>query len=574
MQVVNTNAASLFSQRMTSRSSGALQTSLQRLSSGLRINSARDDAAGMAISERMTSQLRGLTVAVRNANDAVSALQTAEGALQAMSSNVQRIRELGLQAANSTLSRTDRDALQSEVSQLLAEIDRISTDTAFNSQAVFDSSGNGSLESDVSKRAVVDGLRDRWLQAAEERIDEFYGLRGDGANLEIVLDDTPDPRYAAFVSGTVDGATGKIVNQELHIDMADFVPANPPNGGNAPFYSDRIIAHEMVHAVMGRTTSMAGLPTWFLEGAAELIHGADERVENDLAVAGGGVTGANALVAEISNAWTGSSAQYSSGYLAARYLHDVIKQDGGSGIKDVMSYLAGNGGAGLDDALANVASSGRFASEAAFLADFTAVSGNGSAYLQDLDGSGALGNEDTGAIGGADADAGEVLTATSVIKDTSRYSDDPLAGFVEQWPVGHDVQFAGSSGTRLAYQVGADRGQVIETTQLKVSVTLLGLDDVDLRESPGKAIVRSDAALDYINSARAELGAMQSRLESAIASNEVALESVSAARSRIRDTDMASETAELTRANIMQQASLAMLAQANSAPRDVLQLLQ
>ena len=150
----------------------------------------------------------------------------------------------------------------------------------------------------------------------------------------------------------------------------------------------------------------------------------------------------------------------------------------------------------------------------------------------------------------------------------------PLAGFAEEWPDGHDVTFAGSSGEQLAFQVGTERGQVISTSRLRISVEALGLSDIDLRESTGKAIVRADAALDYINSARAELGAAQSRLESAIASNEVALENVSAARSRIRDADIASQTAELTRSTILQQAAVAMLAQANSAPRQVLQLLQ
>ena len=372
----------------------------------------------------------------------------------------------------------------------------------------------------------------------------------------------------------MDGGSGRIVNQELHIDMEDFVPPNPPNGGTAPFYNDRIVAHEMVHAVMGRTTSMAGLPTWFLEGSAEFIHGADERVAADLAAAGGGSAGANTLVGLLNGSWGGSSAEYSSAYVATRFLHQAIKDGGGEGIRDVMTYLSENIGSNLDDALANVASSGQFSTEADFLTAFTAADGAGSLYLQNLSDSGALANDDTGAIGGADADAGEVLTAESVIDDTSRYSDDPLAGFVEAWPEGHDVSFAGSSGESLAFQVGTERDQTIDVSRLRISVNALGLADIDLTESPGKAIVRADAALEYINSARAELGATQSRLESAIASNEVALENISAARSRIRDADIAVETAELTRSTIMQQASLAMLAQANSQPRAVLALLQ
>src|SRR5688572_497492 len=137
-QVINMNIASMNAQRNLNQSQSALQTSLQRLSSGLRINSAKDDAAGMAISERFTSQIRGLNQAARNANDAISLSQTAEGALGEVANNLQRIRELAVQSANATNSASDRTALQNEVSQLVAEIDRVATQTAFNGVKLLD----------------------------------------------------------------------------------------------------------------------------------------------------------------------------------------------------------------------------------------------------------------------------------------------------------------------------------------------------------------------------------------------------------------------------------------------------
>ena len=137
-QIINTNIMSLNSQRNLNRSQGALQTSLQRLSSGLRINSAKDDAAGLAISERFTSQIRGLTVAARNANDGISLAQVAEGALQEASNILQRVRELAVQAINATNSPSDRAALNLEVGQLTAELDRIARSTAFNGQKILD----------------------------------------------------------------------------------------------------------------------------------------------------------------------------------------------------------------------------------------------------------------------------------------------------------------------------------------------------------------------------------------------------------------------------------------------------
>ena len=139
-QVINTNVASLNAQRNLTTSQGQLATALQRLSSGLRINSAKDDAAGLAISERFTTQIRGLNQAVRNANDGISLAQTAEGALGETGNALQRIRELAIQSANSTNSASDRAALNAESSQLLAEVQRIAQSTQFNGQNILDGS--------------------------------------------------------------------------------------------------------------------------------------------------------------------------------------------------------------------------------------------------------------------------------------------------------------------------------------------------------------------------------------------------------------------------------------------------
>src|SRR6201991_611676 len=137
-QVINTNVLSLNAQRNLTTSGTQLAQALQRLSSGLRINSAKDDAAGLAISNRMTTQINGLNQAVRNANDGISLAQTAEGALSEVTSNLQRIRELAIQAANATNSASDRAALDLEVQQRLAEVDRVAQTTSFNGQKILD----------------------------------------------------------------------------------------------------------------------------------------------------------------------------------------------------------------------------------------------------------------------------------------------------------------------------------------------------------------------------------------------------------------------------------------------------
>mgnify|MGYP000895549526 FL=1 len=148
-QTINTNTMSLNAQRNLSSSQGSLATSMQRLSSGLRVNSAKDDAAGLAIAERMNAQVRGMNVAVRNSNDGISMMQTAEGAMGKIGDNLQRIRELAVQSANGTLSQTDRDSLQAEVDQLQSEISRTVDSAKFNGVALFDGTDGGSISFQV-----------------------------------------------------------------------------------------------------------------------------------------------------------------------------------------------------------------------------------------------------------------------------------------------------------------------------------------------------------------------------------------------------------------------------------------
>ncbi|HEX5840981.1 MAG TPA: hypothetical protein VFY62_00745, partial [Pseudomonas sp.] len=181
MLTVNTNIASLFTRRQLDNNSTALATSLQRLSTGQRINSAKDDAAGLQISNRLTSQIRGLNVAVRNANDGISLLQVAEGALQSMTSALQRVRELGLQAMNGSNGIQERAALDQEAQQLLQEIDRVNETTSFAGRKVFAQTQN-SLLGNLDRRAIINGLKGYWLNEAEARVLEFYGIKGDGAS--------------------------------------------------------------------------------------------------------------------------------------------------------------------------------------------------------------------------------------------------------------------------------------------------------------------------------------------------------------------------------------------------------
>lgn len=188
---IQTNLPSLAAQRYLAGNTNPLATTMQRLSSGLRINSAKDDAAGLAIAERMTSQIRGFAQGWRNVNDSISLLQTAEGSLATVSDSLQRIRELAVQAANGTNSKQDRQALQDEIDQLIKHIDNIGAGTKFNGQKIFDQ-GRESIGGDEQQRQIIAGLKSGWLTAAEARINQYFGIQADGAlTMEIELRTMP-----------------------------------------------------------------------------------------------------------------------------------------------------------------------------------------------------------------------------------------------------------------------------------------------------------------------------------------------------------------------------------------------
>lgn len=574
---VGTNTPSLFAQRALNGTSNALASSLRRLSSGLRVNSASDDAAGLAIASRMTTQVRGMSEAARNASDGISMLQTADSVIGTVTANLQRARELAVQAANSSNSASDRAALSVEVRQLLAEINRTSGTAEFNGQKIFAQNG-GSIGGDVNQRAVVDGLKLGWLQESESLISNLYGLTADGAAMQIDITADTDGAggVAAFVASATGGQPGgRGTNLRLSVDMADFTPPNLPNGGTAPFYNDRIIAHEMVHAVMARTTNWESLTTtstWFIEGAAEFIHGADERVAGDIAAAAGATLNdrIDAVVDEIAT-WQLTSADYSAGYIGVRYLHDKLRSAGFSGLKDFMTYLNGASAPTMDQAMTHFFGGGY--TQASFLAEIQADSGNGlSNGVMFVNNRMNLTNTDTGAIGGLDADFGPVKTAGSILSDIgTSYGDDVLQGFTETWqPLVRDV----TASRQATLQIGASVGDTNNVEFGAISAQALGISDLDLGQNARVALVHIDEALEYLNKQRATIGAQLSRVEYTINSLQGAVENTAASRSRILDADYAAETATLVRAQILQRAGAAVLAQANVQPQLVLRLLR
>lgn len=572
MLSINTNQSSMFAQRMYGQSQSVLGRAMERLSSGVRINSAADDAAGLAITSRITSQVRGLTQSVRNMNDGISMLQTAEGAMQEVTNILQRGRELAVQGANGTLSAGDRKSLQTEVSQLLQEVDRIAKTTSFNGNKILNNGTGKSLVGDAEQLAVIAGLKSSWLEQSEQRIAEYFKLTANDVTFNLNFVDDSGNGYVAWVL-PADPDSNRIAQTiDLTIDLSDYPPA--PGG----IEYDRIIAHEMAHAVMAVNMdfSTLGVPSWFKEGTAEFIAGADERLLSDISQASGGSYAAkvadlltNSIAAGAGVAMT-SSAQYSAGYAATRFLHQEIKDAGGTGIDEVMVYLRDNAGASLDSALKAIddkyGDALGYETEADFLTRFQGAAGQNFVAAMDLT------NADVGAIGGFDADGGPVLSGKAVIADNIKYNSNPLSGFVEVWP---EVATNSSlPATAMVYlQVGANAGESINILMGAVDTISLNIHDVDITTNSALAIEKFDLALAQVDSQRSAFGASQNRLEYAISVANNSVENFSAARSRILDADIATETTEMIKRNILSQATVSVMSQANQMPQLALQLL-
>jgi flagellin len=497
--IINTNINSITAQRNLAMTQSSLATSMQRLSSGLRINSAKDDAAGLAISERFTTQIRGLNQASRNANDGISLAQTAEGALAEVTSNLQRIRELAVQSANSTNSASDRSALNQEVQQRLAEIDRVASQTTFNSQKILDGSfGNAvfqvgadvgqtiSVNLATSSRYTEIGRTSDYVGAATYDNTKAIGAQGAGVNatgltgaLTIASGSAQAVTVGASVVGTAVGQTeGSAFSKAAAINAAGI--------GGVTAQADTTVSYAF-------TTTTAGGYNLSLNGVT---------VQSTTAVAG--LTGAQlATNINANSAATGVTATFSGGNI-------TLNAADGRNVAIAQTNTAASDGLG---ALAAPNNAGNASSLAASGATSAAIVG-----------SVRLLSAESITVGGLAADA----TALGYVTGTT-------------------------------YAVGASALNTVSVTTVANANT---------------AIVRVDSALTSISTLRSSFGAIQNRFDSVIASLSTTTENLTASRSRVQDADFAQETANLSRAQILQQAGTAMVAQANQLPQGVLALLR
>jgi len=503
---INTNVQSLTAQRNLSTSQSSLATSMQRLSSGLRINSAKDDAAGLSIAERMTSQVRGLNQAARNANDGISMAQTAEGALSSITDGLQRIRELSIQAANATNSASDRAALQNEVSQRVAEISRVGSQTQFNGLNLLDGS----------------------FTAQSFQV-------GANANQTIDISSIGDARASALGGNvlTADGTvTGNVVTASA-----------TANGVGAMVAATAFTISTTDAAGSVQTTSPI---TYAANAGANVIAGAINS-----AGAGAGVT----AVASNSATLASLSAAGTVTFTLDTQKNATTPPDG----------------------------------------TFTAVSANISAVVTNQSDLSSLvsainGQQSTTGITAEFSTAGDKSSITLKTLDGRNIG---IGAFAVSGASNETVSFAGSTltegGTVAAVQTGtislsSGRGAISTANATADVFAAAGTNNssfesvaaIDISTAAGAqtALGTIDSALAQVSGSRAALGAYQNRFDSVITNLQTTSENISASRSRIQDADFAAETANLSRAQILQQAGTAMVAQANQLPQQVLKLLQ
>lgn len=550
-QIINTNVSSLNAQRNLNKSQADLSVSLQRLSSGLRINSAKDDAAGLAIAERMTTQIRGLDQARRNANDGISLAQTAEGALQSSGDILQRIRELSVQSMNATNSTSDRTALNAEVQQLLQELQRIATSTEFNSQKLLDGSftaatfqvgananqtitaTSGNFTTSAYGNYRLGGL------AAYTQTGQGDMVKGSSEAAKMITIGASDA--SAITSGSITVATAA-GSKDIPVTTGQSAAAvaaaiNDANLG--------VRASALTQFVLGANDTAgasATSGTAFGQGMSySFLMSTDVSGNNGTAPAAGYTT----VAFTIGGTSTGSIAAAASDLnAAAQAFNDVSGKTGF--VAKVVKTDQGHFGlmltseTGSDLRLVNNSATGQnviIETTKAIDGD-TTTSGN-------IASNGTL--SATPAATTWTAGAGSWISGQLILDSQSSFSVKANTA----------ANFMLATGSTYAGQI-----QAVEKL------------DISTVESSARALAIVDSALSSINSQRARYGALQSRFESAIANLQTSSENLSASRSRIRDADFAQETANLTRAQILQQAGVAMLSQANALPQQVLQLLQ
>ena len=503
---INYNQASLSAQRSLGSTQGQFASAIERLSSGLRINRASDDSAGLAVSEKLKNQVRGLNQAQRNAQDAVSLLQTAEGALNETHSLLARMRELAVQSANDTLSNNDRAHLQNEVNQLVSEIDRIAASTQYNKIALLNKDSAVTLHNSGDALQFHIGANTNLVSGAAST------SSGDNAlQFSIGAARSQDLGDVKLLSEL--GVTGSI--EKTFTVGVSTIKYNP----SVDTVFDVRDAINDASGTSGVTASVTGGKLVLASNASFTITGDTGNLVSALGLPAAGAPGSisgSSTVADV----TGSTGSF------------YIDDNGGSGISQTVNY---SGTMTLDALASAMQTALRATSETT--ATVTVVGG---------------------------AFQFQNITGNNVILEPTAPTE---FGITSPLLLGTTT-----ASTMVTIRNTASSSTLTGVTSISSSTD--GTLDVASQTSANASISLLDAAIEDVSTSRGQIGSMQNRLESVINSLGVASENTAAANSRIRDADVAQAVSEMTRTQILQQATMAVLAQANQSPQSVLQLLK
>lgn len=484
---VNHNIAAVLANHRLQTTENNLAASVERLSSGYKINSSKDNPAGFAIAHKMNTQIRGLERASDNAMNGVSAIETAEGALSEVTNMLQRLRELAVQSANDTYTMEDREAIQAEVSKLQEEIQRLSEDTEFNKQSLLDGTFDTRAYSNM-----------------------------DGVSARLLSDDVPAGPYQFKINGIAERASMTTAK----IDTAAF-GADPAN------------AETFQMGINGVAVEISTADTF--ETAYGKIRDAAEQ---------------SGVIAEI-NVKTDNSKEitFSCKEYGSKYTIDVS-----------VSTTTGQAILGLG---ASTSVSGKDADISLVLDDNTATTPS------------KFKNTATCTADGEYVKITDRGGFEMTIKvDNNEYQK--IVNDAQNPLVGKTATIKVKDFGYMSLQIGSNENQIVDVRIPNMSLENMGISELNYmtHEGSSEAITKVDNALAYVSSVRAKLGAYQNRLDYTISSLDVTTENLTEAYSRIMDTDMAEEMTKYTQYNVLQQAGVSVLAQANDLPQTVLQLLQ
>lgn len=608
--------------------------STEKLSSGYRINRAADDAAGLAISERMRRQIRGLTQASNNAQDGISMVQTAEGALNEVHDMLHRANELSVKAATGTLTDADRAMIDLEVQQIKKEIDKTAENTVFNEIRLFPedglapsamqseiyyydltynpadgtfsvaSSDAGLLSADgaagraagAAGRAAINPTpsggalanllaTDFIPKAAQQIMDAFPSIKNDigGVTLNLAVKvqriDGKDKTLAeAYFKFNTAGGRPKVL--ELRVDNADFTLADAQGTGSRAEVLQSTIAHELMHTFMqySMTDGMSGrgsntkYPTWFTEGTAQLAGGGFPTNWNNTLIAY-----AKNLTDENDSSQDANMKAYLKKYTPANrpYGHGYLAAA-------YAGWLANGGGdvtgdniaAGMDKIFADLINGSSLSSA---IQKHTGISASTLTSRITSGSGGALEfvrKLTYNSLGGAGSVITNSLKVSGVIDGTVS-GGGGTGGGTPSTPSTKPIGGSSDGSKRIALQVGADAGQHIELSLYQMSTHALGLADTNVKttDDADMAIDAIKAAIEYVSNVRSDYGAVQNRLEHTINNLDNIVENTTAAESRVRDTDIAKEMVRYSNNQILMQAGTSVLSQANQHSEMILSLL-